>query len=105
MMHISDGLQREAIEALRLLRTVQRKANRQFSVVRNKAIAHRDPDALAQYRAIRDLNVGEVMEIAVEFFRAVGIFVDVQTRLFNESNTLEAYLTQWAASEKGAKKV
>jgi hypothetical protein len=100
LMHISDELQREAIGALRLLRTVQRKANRQFSVVRNKAIAHRDPDALAQYRAIRDLKEKEVMQIAVEFFEAVNVFINVHTRLLIESNTLQSYISQWSASEK-----
>src|SRR4029079_12243473 len=100
LMHIPDDLQREAVNALRLLRNVQRKANRQFHHVRNKAIAHRDPDALVQYRAIRDLRVSEVMEVAVEFFDAVNVFINVHTRLMMASNTLQSYLNQWSASHR-----
>ena len=46
LMLIPQDLRREAIECLRVLRVVQRKANKQFAFVRNAAIAHRDPNAL-----------------------------------------------------------
>jgi hypothetical protein len=100
LMLIPDNLRREAIDCLRTLRIVQRKANKQFSFVRNAAIAHRDPNALVQYRAIRDLNVGAVMELSVEFFAAVEKFVHVQTKLLTAGNNLQSFFNQWSAAEK-----
>jgi hypothetical protein len=101
LMLIPDGLRREAIDALRGLRVIQRKANNKFSFIRNAAIAHRDPNALVQYRAIRDLDVDEVMALALEVFAAVEKFVGVQTKLLHASNTLPSYLRQWSAATKG----
>lgn len=83
------------MEALRVLREVQRKVTKQFSFVRNAAIAHRDPDALSQFRAIRDLEVAKVANVAVEFYKGVSLFMGVLTRLMNESGTLPALLRQW----------
>jgi hypothetical protein len=98
LMLIPHELQREAIECLRELRLVQRKANKQFAFVRNAAIAHRDPNALVQYRAIRDLDVDAVFRLAVEFFAAVEKFTGVQTRLLIAGSTMQSFLNQWSAS-------
>jgi hypothetical protein len=100
LMLIPEPLRREAVEALRALRLVQRKANNRFSLVRNAAIAHRDPNALVQYRAIRDLKVEEVIAIGVEFYAAVEKFISVITRLMRAGNTLPSYVRQWSAAEQ-----
>ena len=63
----------------------------------NAAIAHRDPNALIQYRAIRDLKVADVMALAVEFYSAVDQFMPVLTKLVLVSGTMPAMLRQWAA--------
>lgn len=98
LMLIPEDLRREAIELLRTLRVVQRKANKKFSFIRNAAIAHRDPNALVQYRAIRDLKVNEVMEIGMEFFAAAEKFINLLTRLMLAGNTLPSFLKQWSAA-------
>jgi hypothetical protein len=100
LLIIPQDLRREAVGVLRELRVIQRKANKQFTFVRNAAIGHRDPDALLQYRAIRDLDVQEVWNLAAEFFGAVEKFVLVHTRLLHASNTWPAYLRQWSDNEK-----
>jgi hypothetical protein len=100
LMLIPDELRHEAIDALRSLRVIQRKANKKFSFIRNAAIAHRDPNALVQYRAIRDLNVDEVMALGIEFFTAIEKFVSVHTKLLQASNTLRSYARQWSAATK-----
>ena len=82
------------------LRLIQRKAQKQFSFIRNTAIAHRDPNALTQYRAIRDLNVDSVLEIAVEFFGAVEKFIAIQTKILLAGNSLQSFLNQWSESEQ-----
>jgi hypothetical protein len=100
LMLIPEELRREAIESLRALRIVQRKANKQFSFIRNTAIGHRDPNALVQYRAIRDLRVDEVMAIGIEFFTEANRFTNVLMRLMSAGNTLPSFLRQWSASTK-----
>lgn len=100
LMLIPDELRREAVEALRALRVIQRKANKKFSFVRNAIIAHRDPNALVQYRAIRDLNVDEVMALGVEFFAAIEKFVSVHMKLMHAGNTFQSYVRQWSAATK-----
>ena len=100
LMLIPQELRREAIDALRALRLVQRKANKKFSFIRNAAIAHRDPNALVQYRAIRDLSVDEVMALAVEFFGAIERFVGIQTKLLHAGDTMPSFVRQWSASTK-----
>jgi hypothetical protein len=57
----SDALRVQTTDALRALRLVQRKVAREYSFVRNTAIGHRDPNALTQYRAIRDLGKRRTM--------------------------------------------
>src|SRR5258708_31820080 len=100
LMLISEDLRREAIDALRALRIIQRKATKEFVFIRNAAIAHRDPNALVQYRAIRDLKVDEVMAIGMEFFGAVENFIGALTRLMHAGNTLPSFLKQWSAATK-----
>jgi len=91
LMLIPDDLRREAIQSLRALRGVQRKAHKEFSFIRNAAIAHRDPNALVQYRAIRDLRVDEVFAIGMEFFAAAEKFINLLTRLMLAGNTLPSF--------------
>jgi hypothetical protein len=105
LMLISDDLRREAIASLRMLRKIQERAKKKFSFIRNAAIAHRDPNALVQYRAIRDLNVQDVWDIAAEFFAEVENFMSVLTRLMTAGNTLPSYLRQWSASTKAEEKL
>jgi hypothetical protein len=101
LMLIPDDLRREATAALRVLRAIQEKASSQFAFIRNNAIAHRNPNALIQHRAIRDLNVDEVMKVAVEFYAAIGTFIGVLTKLMHAGNTLPSMIRQWGATEKG----
>jgi hypothetical protein len=90
-------LRDEAVNALRAMRGIQRKVTKQFGFVRNAAIAHREPNALVQYRAIRDLRVNDVMALAVEFYSAVDKFMPVLSKLVLASGTMPALLRQWTA--------
>ena len=95
---IPDDLRREATASLKNLRKIRDKTTKKFSSIRNSAIAHRDKSALVQYRAIRDLNVQDVWDIAAEFFAGIEVFMSVLTRLMIAGDTLEAHLRQWSAS-------
>jgi hypothetical protein len=91
----SEHARRETIEALRLVRTVQKKARKEFGYIRNSAIAHRDADAVAQYNAINDLKTEEVFRIAVEFYNGAERFIALMPELILESGSTVALLRQW----------
>jgi hypothetical protein len=98
LMLIPEELKREAIVLLRELRIVQRNAGKKFLTIRNAAIAHRDPNALVQYRAIRNLNVNEVLEMGTEFFAAAEKLIGLLTKLMLAGNSLPSYLNQWSTA-------
>ena len=100
LMLIPDDLRREANETLRRLRKVQERAKKKFQFIRNAAIAHRDPNALVQYRAIRDLNVKDVWDIAAEFFAEIEKFIGIQARIMIAGNTPQSHLRQWSAGNR-----
>jgi hypothetical protein len=95
----SDAVKAQTVDALRTLRLVQRKIAREYGFIRNAAIAHRDPNALVQYRAIRDLDVDKVFAMTIEFFQAVERFMPVLTSLMLESGTWPALLRQWRQND------
>lgn len=95
-----EHLRNEASQALRDVRTVQTRARKEFSALRNATIAHRDPDALLQYRAIRNLKTETVFAISGDFYSAARRFIDVVPRLMLESSTFAALLRQYALSGK-----
>lgn len=103
IMEMPEELCREAIVILRRLRRIQEKSKKQFAFIRNVAIAHRDPDALIQYRAIRDLNVKAVWAIAAEFFSEVERFVGLLTKMMLAGNNLHSYIQQWSATHGGSR--
>ncbi len=100
-MKIPDELQREMTTALRRLRKTREHIERDYKFVRNATIAHRDPDVLAQYRAIRDLDTDKLYGITAEFFQAVDQFVIAHTKVLTTSATMASVLAQWAEHEKG----
>ena len=57
---------------------------------------------MVQYRAIRDLKVNEVFQVAMEFFAEIETFMGVQTRLLHAGNTPQSYIRQWSDSQKAA---
>lgn len=99
-MKIQDELQREMAAALRRLRKIKERVGKDYTFVRNVAIAHRDPDVLAQYRAIRDLDTDKLYEITAEFFRAVEQFVAAHIKLMHASSSIASVLAQWTEHEK-----
>jgi hypothetical protein len=91
----TEQLKQDTITALKSLRIVQNKIRKKYRFTRNASIAHRDANALLQYRSIRDLKVDDVMAIAVEFYSAAEQFMIVLPKLMIASSTLPALLRQW----------
>jgi hypothetical protein len=92
-----EEAKKAAIDALRAVRTVQRKAQKEFAFLRNATIAHRDPDAMAQYNAITTLNEMKVIALASEFYAAADSFVNLMPKLILQTATLPSLLAQYTA--------
>lgn len=91
---VSEEVTRQAIQALRAVRSAQQKAQKQFSFLRNATIAHRDQDALLQYRSITQINEIEVLRIASEFYDGTRLFLNVLPSLIQEAGTWPGLLNQ-----------
>lgn len=81
-------------DAMRGIRKAQAKVKVQFAHLRHSTIAHRDADALAQYRDIVQLDELEVAQAAVEFYAAVASFSDMLPRLMSYLGSMQNVLTQ-----------
>ena len=63
-----EELRNAVTEAMRAIRKSQSRAQRQFAYLRNATIAHRDPDAIRQYRDIVEIDGLEVTKVSAEFY-------------------------------------
>lgn len=95
----SEDMQYQVASALREVRRVQSSARKEFATLRNTAIAHRDPDSLLQYRAIRNVNVEEIFAIAAAFYLAVGKIVELVSRLLEDCSSIEGLFRQYVQYE------
>lgn len=91
---VSEEAKRQATQALRSVRNAQQRAQKQFAFLRNATIAHRDPDALLQYRSITQINEMEVLRIASEFYDGSRLFLDVLPSLVLQVGTWPGLLNQ-----------
>jgi hypothetical protein len=97
---VSDDTRQETVDALRAARSAQGKARKQFTLLRNATIAHRDADALVQYQAIAELKTEDVFSIAVEFYAGARRFIEVLPKLIAESGTTTSLVRQWLESNR-----
>lgn len=65
---VPENFRRSLERSLRSIRQSQEKARSRFHIIRNSTIAHRNPDALAQYRAICNLDPIIVMREVADFY-------------------------------------
>ena len=99
-VEIPDELRREVVSALRGIRSAQERARKAFKALRNATIAHRDPDALAQYRAIRDVRTDRVMEIVADFYASSQRFIALLPRLIVIGSDVGALLRQFLSKDR-----
>jgi hypothetical protein len=91
---IPDSLRDSVTDALRTIRKAQSQAQHQFAYLRHSTIAHRDPDAIQQYRDIIEIDELEVIRIAVEFYVGAQKFIHVIPCLLVHLSTLDGLLGQ-----------
>lgn len=94
-----NDMKAAATEALRAVRKVQKKAESDFEFLRNATIAHRDPDALAQYRAIMEIDEMKVLNLAAEFYAAADAFITLLPKIILHSGTLASGAAQFSKRE------
>lgn len=93
-------LRKQVELSLRRFRKIHGKAKKNFSPIRNTTIAHRDGNALAQYRAIKDMDTAEVLSIAGDFFGEVNRFIPLLSLLLLAGNNLDTLMRQYSAYSK-----
>lgn len=96
---VPDDAKRKITDALRMVRSAQQKAQKQFSFLRNATIAHRDADALLQYRAITELDSMAVIGIASEFYDGTRLFLSVFPDIMVQVGSFPGLLNQVRARE------
>ena len=94
-----EDMKKAAIAALRDVRNVQRKAQKEFAFLRNATIAHRDPDALVQYNAIVGLDEPKIMALAADFYAGANAFTNLMPRLILQTSTWPSLLAQFELRE------
>lgn len=78
---VPEDLRQELALALRVIRSAQQKAQKQFATLRNSTIAHRDADAITQFRRIVELDSLSIIQTAAEFYVGTHAFMEVMPRL------------------------
>jgi len=96
---IPEDAKRKITEALRMVRSAQQKAQKQFAFLRNATIAHRDADALLQYRAIAEIDSMAVLGIASEFYDGTRLFLSVFPDTMVQVGSFPGLLNQVRARE------
>ena len=99
-LKVSNDVKKEVSEALRSIRREQRRARREFNYLRNLTIAHRDPDALSQYRAIRNINSTKVLSLASNFYDAADSFVGLLARILRLSSSPNSLFLQLLSKQR-----
>lgn len=97
---ISENVRKETSTALRKMRKTQSKTKKLLAEIRHSTIAHRDADALYQYRKIVDLDAMEILKIVGDFYESVHCFTKVLPELMRESGHPRALFNQYGKQVK-----
>lgn len=95
-----EVLRQQVTDAMRTIRKAQSRAQRQFASLRNSTIAHRDPDAIQQYRDIIDIDGLEITKIAAEFYAGTSKFIEMLPRLVTHLSTWQGVIGQLKAQSE-----
>lgn len=100
---VSEEAKQQATQALRIIRGTQQKAQKQFAFLRNTTIAHRDSDALLQYKAITEIDEIVVLQIVSEFYQGTHMFIGLLPDLLIQVGTMPGLLSQMRAQSNRRK--
>ena len=97
--NISDALRQEVTEAMREIRKAQTRAQRNFTHLRNSTIAHRDANAIQQYRDIVKIDGLEVTKVAADFYAGTSKFIEIIPRLLVQLSTWQGMIGQLSTQQ------
>lgn len=97
---VSMKLQRQVSDCLKEVRVAQEMAREAYAPIRHATIAHRDPDALQQHRAIVELDAVLVLKAAEGFYAGVSGFLAVIPALMKEVGSFRGLVAQLAEKER-----
>lgn len=92
---IGHPLREEMALALRKMNRAQVAARKLLAHLRHSTIAHRDADALRQYRTIMDLDTLKTLKILASFYEAVDLFNVALPKLMIDSSRPLSLLKQY----------
>lgn len=90
-------VQKELAGAMRTIRAAQQKAQKQFEHLRHSTIAHRDSDAILQYRSIKQIDGLKVVRTSVEFYKGVHAFMAVMPKVLSHVSSTHGVIAQLVA--------
>lgn len=91
---VPKEIQLEMENSLRDVRKAQHHAKNILSNARNATIAHRDPDALKQYKMIKDLDSKLVCQVSGEFYAASHKFMAAMTKVILTGGSMQGLFNQ-----------
>lgn len=98
--NVPEEVQKEVAVCLRAVRSAQQKAQKQFMQLRNSTIAHRDPDAQEQYRAITQLDEVAVVRVAAEFYSGTHAFIALLPKVVQHVSGIPGLVSQLSAQSR-----
>lgn len=99
-MSIPDDVRSEVTAALRSVRKAHTDARKSFTELRNATLAHRDADALLQYRLIRDLREEKVLDVAIQFYDGAAQLLQVLPKVLYLGGSMPGLFSQMRHSAR-----
>lgn len=95
MIDCPADIRDEINSSLKLVRKSQKSAEKSLKSLRNSVIAHRDADALYQYRTIKNIPADEIFEAAMKFYEASDRFHAVLPKLIIIGSSMPNLIKQF----------
>lgn len=93
------GVREEVRASLRLVNKSQQSARKALKGLRNSVIAHRDANALEQYRMINNLPAREILQAGATFYEASNRFHAVLPKLIEYGGSRENLFKQMLSKD------
>ena len=100
---ISQEIRDEMTKSFRKINKAHLKAKQLLTYTRNATIAHRDADAMLQYKIISNLDLMETMKVAVSFYEGADLFIQTLPKLMLEAGSIQSLMKQYSKHEQPTK--
>jgi hypothetical protein len=97
---LSEEAKSNLVSALKELRKSRKEIENQLSETRHNTIAHRDPDAMRQFKIISDLEIMQFAPVLTKFYIASDKLLKAMVVAMLEMGTMKSLLHQIGQSAK-----